>query len=90
MSEQNAAIDGKYGEITSSKKEFHPGEPVFLLRAQDPIAPEAVDEYAMLCRSAGCHPEHVAAVIRHGDRIRDWQRAHPDLVKSRPGPDVSA
>ena len=26
------AIEGKYGEITAEKKQFHEGEPVFLLR----------------------------------------------------------
>ena len=81
-----SGIDGKYGEITSSKQEFHPGEPIFLLRAQDPLAPEAVDRYADLCASRGCAPEHVAAARRHANRIRAWQEGNPELVKALPGP----
>lgn len=79
-------IDGKYGEITTSKKQLHPGEPVFLLRAQDPLAPEAIRFYADICKQVGCHPAHVEAARRHAQRIKDWQTANPELVKEKPGP----
>lgn len=36
----------KYGFITTERKRLHPGEPVFLLRATDPIAPALIEEYA--------------------------------------------
>lgn len=81
-----SAIEGKYGEITSSKKKFHPGEPVFLLRAQDPLAPEAIVFYADICQQEGCHPAHVEAARNHAQRIVDWQKAHPMRVKDKPGP----
>ena len=32
------ASDGKYGTITASKKQFHENEPLFILRAADPLA----------------------------------------------------
>lgn len=79
-------IDGKYGIITSSKKQFHSEEPIFLLRGQDPLAPKAVLDYAQICQEAECHPLHIEAVFRHAERIEKWQREHPELVKERPGP----
>lgn len=78
------ATDGKYGEVTCSGKQLHPGEPVFLLRATDPLAPVAVENYAARCKFAGCDPEHVAAAHRHAARIRAWQEANPELVKKLP------
>lgn len=79
-------IDGKYGEITMSKKQLHPGEPVFLLRAQDPLAPATIRDYAVLCEQRDCHPAHIEAANRHAQRIEDWQEEHPELVKDKPGP----
>lgn len=79
-------LDGKYGEVSTERKELHPGEPVFLLRAQDPLAPRAVDLYAEICEMRGCDPAHVEAAQRHAARIRAWQGEHPDLVKDKPGP----
>lgn len=79
-------LDGKYGEITTSKKQLHPGEPVFLLRAQDPFAGFTVRQYAKYCEDMGCHTLHVQAVYRHAERIEAWQKANPDKVKVRPGP----
>ena len=79
-----AATEGKYGEIRAELKEFHPGEPVFLLRATDPLAPVAVREYAKRCEESGCSTAHVEAAIAHAERIEEWQRAHFELVKSLP------
>ncbi len=79
-----AGIDGKYGEITCEKKTFHPGEPVFLLRATDPIAPQAIRNYAHGCQINGCSQEHVAACLSHAHQIESWQLANPSLVKERP------
>lgn len=80
-----SGIDGKYGEITSSKKEFHPDEPIFLLRAQDPIAPVAIEAYAQICQNMGCTDEHVQASMEHATRIRQWQAENPELTKVLPG-----
>lgn len=80
--EEEAAIEGKYGLITASRKKFHPGEPVFLLRATDRKAPEAIYHYAILCKQIGCSEEHVDAALSHGDRIREWQLQNPELVKN--------
>ena len=78
------ATEGKYGEITASKKQFHPGEPLFLLRGTDPLAPDAIREYAKICDSNGCDDEHIEAAYDHADRIESWQRLNPELVKKLP------
>lgn len=83
-SAQDQAIEGKYGAISASRKEFHPGEPVFILRATDPIAASAIEHYAVLCEGAKCNPEHVLAATGHANRIREWQKRNPHLVKERP------
>lgn len=79
-----ASIEGKYGVITAEKKQFHPGEPVFLLRATDVLAPAAIWQYLLICQEAGCSTEHCEAILRHHDRIVQWQRDNPALVKKRP------
>ena len=43
----NGAFDGKYGVITAQNKVFPPGEPLFLLRGQDMLAPSVVRHYAV-------------------------------------------
>lgn len=78
------ASDGKYGVITTELKQLHAGEPVFLLRATDPLAPDAIRLYADECREAGCSAEHVHAVTMHASRIEAWQQANPHLVKKLP------
>lgn len=42
----------KYGRITAEFKNIPEEEPVFLLRAQDILAPAAVETYANLLRAA--------------------------------------
>jgi hypothetical protein len=79
-----SAIEGKYGAITTTGKQFHPGEPVFILRATDPLAPAEVEHYATECALAGCSEEHVAACHEHARRIEAWQAANPHLVKKLP------
>lgn len=79
-----AAIEGKYGRIWCDKKAFRAGEPLFLFRATDPLAPEAIREYGNLCADRGCEPEHVAAAYGHAERIAAWQKANPEAVKKLP------
>lgn len=78
------AIEGKYGEIRASKKDFHPGEPIFILRATDPLAPSLIEEYAARAEGAGCAPEFITQAMDHAQRMRKWQRLNADLVKGRP------
>lgn len=78
------AAEGKYGVITASNKAFHPGEPVFLIRATDPFAHDIIKDYAEYCRQNECSPEHVEAAHAHAERIRHWQRKNLHLVKKLP------
>lgn len=74
-------LEGKYGTIYSSNKRFHPGEPVFIIRATDRNAVRGIMDYAARCITEGCTGEHVEACVTHALRIRDWQTKHPELVK---------
>ena len=59
-------------------------EPVFLIRATDPLAYKMVTEYAERCMAAGCDDTHVADALDHARRVFAWQQAFPDLVKKKP------
>lgn len=74
-------VEGKYGVVFSTLKKFHKGEPVFLIRATDPLAYKLVQEYAERSVAAGCLESHVAAAYDHARRIREWQEKTPALVK---------
>lgn len=50
-----------------------PDEPVFVLRAQDMLAPEIVREWAYRARKEGVDPEKVDAARRVADQMEDWQ-----------------
>lgn len=76
------AFDGKYGIITAEKKQFHPGEPIFLLRGTDALAPMAIEKYADICENYGCGSEHVTAIRAHAARIAKWQEENSGLVKT--------
>jgi len=77
-------MDGKYGVITSSRKAFHMGEPIFLLRATDPLAPRAVLYYHLLCQREQCAARHIDDVGKHLKRIEEWQSTNANLVKRKP------
>ena len=72
-------MKGKYAGKNPLEK-LHGGEPYFFLRAQDKCAPAAVTHYANHLRTNGdvsgaeeCHA--------FAKRMREWQAAHPELVK---------
>lgn len=47
------ASENKYGQVTTERKQIPLNEPVFLLRAQDRLACQAVRYYAKLREKAG-------------------------------------
>lgn len=75
---------GKYGEIKTQHKKFHPGEPVFLIRGTDPFATKAIIDYARRCQAEGASQGHVDEVFDHAMRVAEWQRENPELVKPLP------
>jgi hypothetical protein len=77
-------LAGKYGTVTTTGKQFHDGEPVFVLRSTDPHAPAAVRLYANRCGMAGATVAHVRECHAIADRMEAWQKANPALVKVYP------
>lgn len=73
--------DNKYGKVLLENKCLHQGEPVFVLRAQDSLAPAAIRIYAELCEAVGCTDAHTATSLDAAARLDDWQRANPSLVR---------
>jgi len=70
------AIDRKYGRVAIERGTIGLDEPVFVIRAQDRLAPELIEHYADLCRRAGSPDHHVAGVHAAAQEIREWQAGH--------------
>ena len=69
----------KYGRITTSIKEIPEDEPIFLLRAQDPFASDAIEYYARLRLDAGADEEVVIAIEEVAETMRSWSfKKNPD------------
>lgn len=73
--------DGKYGRVTTERKDIPDGEPVIVLRAQDALAVEAIDYYRRRCDEEGAGDQHLMAIDRTAMAFEAWQREHPDQVK---------
>lgn len=79
---------GKYEHIDPRSK-LHEGEPYFFLRAQDVLAPAAVEAYAGMLEAAakiggtaGADLHRQAEDVRlFADRMRKWQTANWALTK---------
>lgn len=72
------AIDNKYGKIDI------PGipddEPVFVIVAQDKLAPEAIKGYSSIAYSYGAPKEFVSRVVSVADQFSAWQQDNLELV----------
>lgn len=60
---------------------LHDEEPVFVIRAQDILSPQALALYADLARKVGL-PEHAQEVEARAVQFMQWQARHAKLVKS--------
>lgn len=72
---------GKYDvhQLTRLCEYLLDGEPVFIIRAQDAFAPEAVQDYFIRSRNNGG-----LNTIRSEEKckkIEQWQKEHPERVK---------
>lgn len=93
------AGEGKYGQITVTGKDLPPDEPLFLIRSQDEIGPDAVEAYAMLLEQRALTAEFeeldvvAAKKLRAGVedclafamRMRRWQIENPERVNALSG-----
>lgn len=59
-------------------------EPVFLLRAQDKNAPEAVEQWADWAEEDGAAPNIVKAARDHAKAMVKWQEEHGSKVPDMP------
>jgi hypothetical protein len=68
-------------EVREGHKPLEPDEPCFVLRGQDKLAADAILNYAVTCREAGCSEEHLTQVHRALSRFDGWAADHSDLMK---------
>jgi hypothetical protein len=59
-------------------------EPVFLLRAQDKVAPETVEMWAQFADDAGAAPNITYAALKQAREMREWQKEHGCKVPDMP------
>lgn len=60
---------------------FPEDEPLFVLRGQDQLAPQAVHNYSSICAANAVDPEQQAAVHTALANFKVWQRDNPNSVK---------
>jgi hypothetical protein len=73
--------DRKYGRVTTERGTIGPDEPVFLIRARDVSAPDALYAYASAAESHGAGETLCTNARKRGDEIAAWQAEHPELVR---------
>lgn len=69
------------GGATNLLAKLHPDEPVFVIRAQDILAPQAIALYAELARKVGLD-ELAQGVEARAVQVMQWQARNAKLVKS--------
>ena len=72
-----------YNHIQDESGRIRADEPVFLIRAQDSTAPQALRAYAIIAAAHGASTELTDSVQRHARAMEEWQRVNgkktPDL-----------
>ena len=64
----------------SCLEKLKPGEPFFVLRAQDLLAPEIVREWATRAHTAGTPREKVIEAFETSKRMEEWAAANGGKV----------
>lgn len=59
---------------------LHAGEPYFLLRGQDKLAPLTIEHYASLTYSIG-NTDHAQQILGQAEYVSTWQLDNLDVVK---------
>lgn len=79
--------DLKYYDLEKVKNRLHAGEPAFVFRGADLLAPQMVRSYGELLTrlpqditSADLFNKGVAAIVA-ADKMVEWQRQNPTLTK---------
>lgn len=78
----------KLPEPENNEVSFGMDEPMFLLRASDPLAPKILLDYATTLRLTTKNTEVSDSVIRQAQKMIDWQTKHPtkyaDFIHEQP------
>lgn len=70
--EEIAALDAGEGPLAKAA----PNEPIFILRAQDRLAPSVVESWADLAAALGAPFEKVREARELAESMKRWQRRH--------------
>ena len=73
-----------YNRIQDPEGKIPEDEPVFLLRAQDVVAPQAVEIWALAAHKAGANAEIVEHAYQHAQLMRKWQAEHGSKIPDMP------
>lgn len=73
-----------YNRIQDPEGRIPQDEPVFLIRGQDFVAPEAVEAWANLAESAGADPIMVQSARGQAREMRLWGKKHGDKIPDMP------
>lgn len=73
-----------YNRIQDPEGKIPDDEPVFLLRAQDIVAPQAVEMWALLAHNVGANANIVQAAYEQAHLMRKWQFKHGSKVPDMP------
>lgn len=75
-----AAVSAKYGAVEAERGEFHPGEPVFVIRGSDPVAGDAIRAYKRAARRAGVDKAELEDLDAVAAYVEGWQQFNADKV----------
>lgn len=68
---------GKYGKVTlENPRSTTDDEPVFVLRAHDPIAISAMETYRFLAQAQSAPIQHLEGVTAEINAFAEWQAAN--------------
>ena len=73
-----------YAEIQDPSGLIPEEEPVFLLRAQDCVAPWVVRDWADLAEKAGASPDIVSAARGQASAMEHWQKVRGNKIPDMP------
>jgi len=73
-----------YNRIQDPAGKIPENEPVFLLRAQDAIAPSVVEIWSVAAHKAGASPAIVNAAYIQAAKMRQWQEKYGSKIPDMP------
>lgn len=73
-----------YSHIQDPTGRIPAGEPVFLLRGSDVLAPATLLHWCSLANAAGVKSDMVNSAIEHQEKMVEWQRANGSKVPDMP------